>query len=284
LDQRPVIVSWGEVLWDRFPHGDELGGAPANVAFHLAERGANAWLVSRVGDDDDGRRAVSALASAGVHVEGVQLDPDLRTGEVGVDIDDDGNARYTLYNGRAWERIECGEDELRLLATADVFCFGTLAQRTAEGYAAHRSALEALPAKAIVVCDPNLRTGFGNWDLMIESLGSAGAVKINEAEARAVERHVRCDDAADHLHSELGVELVALTCGERGCLLTTASGHRAEHAGFQAEPGGDNVGCGDAFTATLCLGLANGWSLERIAETANRAASIVAGHPGATRR
>ncbi len=31
-----IVVGIGEVLWDRFPHGDLLGGAPANFAFSAA--------------------------------------------------------------------------------------------------------------------------------------------------------------------------------------------------------------------------------------------------------
>ena len=32
-----AVVIWGELLWDRFPDGDKLGGAPANVAWHLGQ-------------------------------------------------------------------------------------------------------------------------------------------------------------------------------------------------------------------------------------------------------
>jgi fructokinase len=57
-----AIVIWGEVLWDRFPDGDQLGGAPANVAWHLGQAGGWARLVTRVGDDELGRRALARLA------------------------------------------------------------------------------------------------------------------------------------------------------------------------------------------------------------------------------
>ena len=33
-----MVIVWGEVLWDQFPDGAELGGAPANVAWHLGQR------------------------------------------------------------------------------------------------------------------------------------------------------------------------------------------------------------------------------------------------------
>ena len=57
-----AVVIWGEVLWDRFPDGAHLGGAPSNVAWHLGLAGGWARLVSRVGDDDDGRRAITQLS------------------------------------------------------------------------------------------------------------------------------------------------------------------------------------------------------------------------------
>jgi len=49
-----AVVIWGEVLWDRFPTGTYLGGAPSNVAWHLGQAGGWARLVTRVGNDADG--------------------------------------------------------------------------------------------------------------------------------------------------------------------------------------------------------------------------------------
>src|SRR5678815_4689862 len=97
-----AVVIWGEVLWDRFPDGDRLGGAPANVAWHLGQAGGWARLVSRVGDDPDGRRAIEKLSEV-CDADLVQLDPDRATGEVLV-ATEDGEPRYTLVPGRAWER------------------------------------------------------------------------------------------------------------------------------------------------------------------------------------
>jgi sugar/nucleoside kinase (ribokinase family) len=74
----PVVVSLGEVLWDRFPDGDRLGGAPANFAFHAAQFGARAKLVSRVGLDSDGDRLLLALGEHGVDKKFLQKDARLR--------------------------------------------------------------------------------------------------------------------------------------------------------------------------------------------------------------
>src|SRR6188472_928115 len=98
------IVCWGEVLWDRFPSGALLGGAPANVAWHLAMLGSPVSLATRVGDDVDGRNAVRLLGMRGVDVSLVQVDPERATGEVEITIEQ-GEPRFRLVPGRAWERI-----------------------------------------------------------------------------------------------------------------------------------------------------------------------------------
>ena len=33
------IVGFGEALWDVFPEGRKIGGAPANFAYHVAQWG-----------------------------------------------------------------------------------------------------------------------------------------------------------------------------------------------------------------------------------------------------
>ena len=48
------ISSFGEVLWDDFPEGKVLGGAPLNVLVRLSALGADCAIVSRRGSDEDG--------------------------------------------------------------------------------------------------------------------------------------------------------------------------------------------------------------------------------------
>ena len=52
--------------------------------------------------------------------------------------------------------------------------------------------------------------------------------------------------------------------------------------GVRAPPGGDNVGCGDAYLAILVLGMTMGWDLEASGRAASRYAAAVAGVRGAT--
>ena len=40
------IVGIGEILWDMLPEGKQLGGAPANFAFHASQAGMQSDLTA----------------------------------------------------------------------------------------------------------------------------------------------------------------------------------------------------------------------------------------------
>ncbi|MFW6257069.1 MAG: hypothetical protein ACOC2O_02895 [Bacillota bacterium] len=50
------IICFGEVLWDVIDHKEYIGGAPFNVSAHLAQLNLNPFLISRLGDDEWGRK------------------------------------------------------------------------------------------------------------------------------------------------------------------------------------------------------------------------------------
>ncbi|MBO8140866.1 MAG: hypothetical protein H0Z37_01625 [Firmicutes bacterium] len=62
------------------------GGAGANVAVHLAQEGAAALLIGRVGDDDLGRFVLERLSATGVHLA-VEPAAGAATGAIGVVVE-----------------------------------------------------------------------------------------------------------------------------------------------------------------------------------------------------
>ena len=164
------------------------------------------------------------------------------TGEVGVAVGPGGDAVYTLHPGRAWEVIEVDRAAELRLATARAFCFCSLAQRTAAGHAAHMAAIDRLPAGAKVVLDVNLRSGFTHWDRLRRSLERATVVKLNDVERDRIAVEYGVADPVSWLLEDPRTELVALTRGPDGCALHHQNGTVADHPGYPAEPGGDNIG------------------------------------------
>lgn len=287
------ILCWGEVLWDRYPvrtsslgaSGAVLGGAPSNVAWHLAMLGAPVALASRVGDDDDGREAVRRLAGRGIDTSLIQIDPERATGEVEIKVTL-GEPRYRLVPDRAWERIEATAAARAALAVAPAMVFGTLSQRAEPGLAAWREAIAACGPGTLRVVDPNLRPAApGPLDIaaLTEALTVADVVKIGEAEIAMAERRLQRRGLLEWL---LGARtpparLVAVTRGPRGSTLHTPR-ERVEVPAIAARLGGDNVGCGDAYLAVLVFGLIRGWSLGDIGAVASKWAAEVASVRGAT--
>ena len=65
-----IIVGIGEVLWDVFPEGKRIGGAPANFAYHMSQFGFDSRVVSAVGEDVLGNEILENLSEAQSHLIG----------------------------------------------------------------------------------------------------------------------------------------------------------------------------------------------------------------------
>ena len=79
-----AIVGIGEVLWDLLPAGPQLGGAPANFAYHARALGAEACVVTRVGKDDRGAAILERFEQMAIAGDTVQVDDAAPTGTVTV--------------------------------------------------------------------------------------------------------------------------------------------------------------------------------------------------------
>ncbi|RMH39132.1 MAG: hypothetical protein D6689_17585 [Deltaproteobacteria bacterium] len=242
---RPIVVCWGELLWDLLPDGPRLGGAPANAAYHAAVLGDRAILVSRVGRDPLGDAAIAALARAGVDVDCIQRD-DLPTGQVDVALDD-GEPRFAVRAPAAWDRIAVDAAVRRALARADAFVFGTLGRRTAAATAALWRALDALPAGCLRACDANLRPPFDDLTAARQCVARADVVKVDAAEAARL-----------GIVGPLPGKVVAITRGGATATLW-ANGRRHDAVPPRIDPSrGDRIGAGDAYTAALVHNLLRG--------------------------
>ncbi len=281
-----AVVIWGELLWDRYPSGDVLGGAPSNVAWHLAQAGGWAQLVTRVGDDEPGRRALRQLDGL-VDTSLVQVDRERATGEVTIAVTER-EARYTLHPGRAWEWIACSEDVRAAIDEAGVLVYGTLAQRTAEGHAEWRKAIAAAGARVVKVYDANLRPNDQAAHAIATALEHADVIKLNDREVAQLGQLFGWRDpiAALRVAPDGRHRILAVTHGAAGSTiypgLGPGGGAPIAVAGVAAVPGGDNVGCGDAYLALLVFGMTSGWDLATSGRIASRWAAAVAGVRGAT--
>lgn len=281
---KPHLVGIGELLWDLLPAGRQLGGAPANFACHARALGAASHLISRVGDDPLGRAALARLDQLGVDTSAVEIDPGRPTGTVSVALEADGQPRFTIHEDVAWDALSGGARALEVVRRADAVCFGSLGQRNPVARSAIQRLLAATPAEALRILDVNLRQHYFSKAILLDSLGFADVLKVNDnelprlAEMLALEGDLQSQ--IQQLANRYSLRCVVYTRGSRGSLLL-ADGHWADHPGFPTTVV-DTVGAGDSFTAALALGLLGRRDLNSINEHANRVAAFVCSQPGAT--
>jgi fructokinase len=278
------IVGIGEVLWDLLPTGAQPGGAPANFASHTHALGADAAIISRVGDDTLGHDIVARISALGVHTGCVQVDAQRPTGTVVVAVDADGQPQFDICRDVAWDALQADEASLRVVSLADAVCFGSLAQRSDTSRRAIRALVAAAPSTALRILDVNLRQQYYSRAIIEDSLLLATVLKVNETELpRLADMFALSGDVRsqlDQLVERWQLNAVAFTRGDCGSLLRTAH-EWSEHPGIPTTVV-DTVGAGDAFTAAMTIGLLSGWALDEVNEHANRVASFVASRAGGT--
>ncbi|MBN1765040.1 MAG: hypothetical protein JW860_07265, partial [Sedimentisphaerales bacterium] len=98
-----IFVGLGEILWDMFPDSRQLGGAPANFAYHAQALGGKGVIISCIGNDKPGREIIHILDNLGLDTRYIALDKEHPTGTVTVELDKTGIPNYTIHENVAWD-------------------------------------------------------------------------------------------------------------------------------------------------------------------------------------
>lgn len=216
----PLVVALGAVLWDVFPDGARLGGAPANFAVHAAALGARSALVSCVGNDEMGRNALDILRDRGVVTDAVQVHPHRPTGSVSVTLTD-GQPDYEIVEDVAWDAVTWHSELARWARSARALCFGTLDQRDPQSRRAIAKFLDAASPACLRVLDLNFRQHFHAEEVVLSSLARADVLKLNGGEVPVLRDYVGgvadVDDFLTELRARFDLQCVVLTLGADGC-------------------------------------------------------------------
>lgn len=282
----PVVVCFGEILWDCLPRGLFLGGAPANAGYHLARQGLRVLPVSAVGRDFLGDEALRRIDGwGGVDPRFVARLPRRPTGTVRAELDREGVATYRFAGDVAWDRIPVPAAHGKPALAPAAVVYGTLALRETPNRRALASLLERWPA-ALRVVDLNFRAPFVTRAAIECALGFAQFVKLNEDELAALVGGGARTPAAlrrstEQFVRQRGIERVCVTAGARGAGLWWQGEWHWEPA--RPVRVRDTVGAGDAFLGGL-LGALLGREANpaRALASACRMGEFVASRDGAT--
>jgi fructokinase len=286
-DPQPLVVCFGEILWDFLPDALYPGGAPFNVAYHLSRHGCSVHLVSAVGADALGDELRRRLAAWGLDISGLRRQPHKPTGYVRAQLGAEGAPAYDIARNVAWDGIEPGGRSFAAARKAAAFAFGSLAQRTSANQRSLEQLLEELPENALRVFDVNLRPPYVDRPLLRRLARQASLLKLNTAEAAYLvgngdERPGHEERDARTLFDRNGCRSIVITAGARGAGWLLDGKWYWEPA--RPVKVVDTIGAGDAFLATLISGLllTPAAAPAKLLATACRRGEWVARHRGAT--
>ena len=291
LAQAKVLVV-GDVMLDRYWYGavdrispeapvpvvritreeNRLGGC-ANVAFNAVSVGAQASLLSVVGDDEASHLLQDLIAKSGITPyfgRDAQLKTTVKLRVIGrqqqlLRVDFENTPQNEVLSSQT-------QQFMQLLADHPVVLFSDYGK----GGLAHVTDMIAAARKA-------------NKGVLIDPKGSdfsryAGATCItpNRAELQQVvggwNSEEELSTKAHNLRKQLQLDAVLLTRSEEGMTLFDAQG--VAHIAAQAREVFDVTGAGDTVIATLAALVAAGMSLREAMPWANRAGGVVVGKFG----
>lgn len=275
------IVCLGEVLWDIQNQTETIAGAPLNVAVALQRLGNTVALISAVGADESGQRALQELRSLDIATDFVSITPRARTGVARVDLDAAGNPSYAIARPAAFDYLTIDNHNKVELSSLrpDWLYFGTLAQTSLQ----NEQLLNSLVAQySGISCFYDLNLRNQQWDIaLVKRLARlASVLKLNREEAEMLHAlesqgpfliEEFCSVWADKYEAPV----ICLTLGRQGCAVSS-EGKTELYPGFPTTVV-DTVGAGDAFTAAFLHGLCRKWPIDQTARFANALGSIVAG-------
>ena len=287
---RVLVV--GDVMLDRYWYGavdrispeapvpvvrvtreEERGGGAATVALNVAALGAQATLLTVVGDDEASHKLEKLLAQTGVKTE-LRRDAGLKTT---VKLRIIGRQQQLIrldFENTPDQEILASQtarfDEL--LPAHDAVLFSDYGK----GGLAH---ISAMIAKARAMGKPVLIDPKGSDYSRYQD---ATVITPNRAELQEVvgawQSEAQLLAKAQGLRSQLGLAGLLLTRSEEGMSLFEDSG--ASHVSAQAREVFDVTGAGDTVIATMAVLLGAGMTLQQALPWANRAGGVVVGKFG----
>jgi fructokinase len=267
------VVCFGEVLWDNFLSGKKPGGAVMNVAYHLKTLGVNSHLISRVGNDENGRELLQVLEDLGLDKTFVQLDQEQKTSTVEVHADQNNEVSYEIVKPVAWDYIAFENSHTRMVAQADALVYGSLSGRCETSRKTLANLLELSPYN---VMDVNLRAPDYDEEYVSALLYKTDLLKLNSDELTIISNWFSKDcqaeaDRVELLRNQFNIPEIVITKGSKGA---SYYGARTEHhwAAYEIKVQ-DTVGSGDSFLAGL---LAMKLSNEYINDTLDFAVALSA--------
>lgn len=306
MNKQYDVVALGELLIDFTENGTSgqgnpvyeanPGGAPCNVLSMLNRLGHQTAFLGKVGNDIFGRQLRSTVESAGINVEGLLTDEDVRTTLAFVETKPDGDRDFSFYRNPGADMM-LREEEVRddIIAAGKIFHFGTLSMTNEPVRSATKHAIAVAKENgALISFDPNIREPL--WKDMEEAkeqtaygLSVCDILKISDNEIQWFSGKEDYTEGIRMLQQTYQIPLILLSMGRDGSRAYYKN-MLVEVPAFLQKNTIETTGAGDTFGA-CCLHYILQYGLMELTEQqlkdmltfANAAASIITTRKGALR-
>jgi ribokinase len=246
----------------RMPQFTRQGGGPVATALvALSRLGARTAFVGKMGDDESGKLMKSQLAEEDVDVSQIVMEPGASSQPAFIIVDQATGRRTIFWSEANVSPLRACEMDREFITSARILHLDGLQMEA--GLAAAQWARDA--NITVVLDGDTMRDGIdelvGLTDVLITSQNFAGQFTgENDLEA------------AIHKMRSLGPEIVGITLGDDGCILSWET-NLLRKPTYKVDVV-DTTGAGDVFHGAFIYGLLQEWSLEKTAEFANAVAAM----------
>ncbi len=242
------ILSFGEIIWDVYENESFIGGAPLNLAAHCSKQGADSFMLSSVGNDDLGKRALNEVKNFNVKTDFVSVNQEKETGKCIVTLNENGVPSYNVLTDVSYDYIKAPDNINE--TEFDFFCFGTLALRSKENLETVKLILENSNIKK-VYCDINIRPPFFSNETILFALNNANIIKISDEEMHFVTDACGLKELDDIAEKYSNLEFILFTQGEKGACVYDCKNKKTYFENAPKVEVASTVGAGDSFGATF---------------------------------
>ncbi len=257
----PKLISIGEALIDQVKQGVKLigkfaGGAPANVASMVANLGQKSLLISKVGDDEEGKLILQTLQAKGVDVSQVKVTDAHDTTIAKVQVDKKGQRTFTFDRRNAADLFLMKEEiDPSLFEANDILHFGSVNLVPSLSRKAHEFAIDIAKKNSLIISfDPNLR--FNLWPSPIalretvkEFMVGVDILKVTEEELNFIFPDMTLEAAIEKVF-QAKVTWLILSKGDQGLALYQAKQKPILIKGSKIKVV-DTTGAGDALIGSF---------------------------------
>ena len=279
-----------------------LGGSPANTGVGLARLGLKPAMLTRVGDEHNGRFVRETLAAEGVDVSHVMTDPRRLTALVFLGIQDKDTFPLVFYRDNCADMgIDVSDFDAAFIGSATGLLISGTHLSQPQPYKACRSAISMARAQGTrVVLDIDYRPVL--WGLTSPGMGEQRFVPSDQVSAHIQTVVAECDlivGTEEEIHiaggstdtltalralRELGKATLVVKRGPMGCVVFEAAipnniEDGLKGPGFPVEVF-NVLGAGDAFMAGFLRGWLKDEPMARCCAYANACGAIVVSRHG----